>query len=254
MKRNIIFLIFVSLICATCDVSPCDPCNGIGSWDTRNCFLQAAPPNSNPYIQNNKFYFKSANGAATGCPVGSTWDGSGGCFVRNVPAGRQGFIYNNNLYLARLCDDPNWPKKRVFIEYIKITDKKDKSLFNGKDDVQFVGALYDNGQCTFLPFHSTNSIQISKSQVNQTLCWGIEVTDYSHCLKPNQTIAIVIYEHDYNGVGQWNFNPSCANGKLTYSTHNQPYGTFYIHYGDFTDSAIKEYSLPFGWVKIKCTN
>jgi len=252
---SLLILIFFFANNAYSQITTCNYCDGIGNWDTRNCYLNTAPAGTVAFIDDNSFYYSPliVAGQPT-CPLsGSSWD-TKNCFVSNIPQNRTGFIYQNKFYLARKCDDPNWPKKRVYIEYVKITEKKDNRLLNGKDDVSWVAENYHNNNCSgtalILPFNQIK--KIAKSQVNQALYWNVEITYLNTILlEPNSTIAIVLYEKDNNGSRSWNYN--CTE-TLSYFSNNEPYGTFYIKYGDFVDSQYKEFNLPYGWVKIKAVN
>ena len=147
------------------------------------------------------------------------------------------------------------PRLSIYINSIKITDKKDKPL-NGKDDVSFVAMIYHDNQCTGKPLAYKNFIKIKKSEIGDNLAVGQQITTPPIFLCHNSTIALVIYEHDSNNNanGQWNY--ACTE-KLYFSTNNEPYGTIYIKYSDFDNSSSnshKTYQMTYGEVTIKSSN
>ncbi len=227
-----------------------DPCPGIGNWDSRNCHIMKAPQNSTAFIYQNNLYISSPNGQASGCPSGTSWDGAN-CFVAAIPSGRFGFVYDNSLYLEPACD-LSGPPKRLTITDVKINKRKDSI---GKDDVSFAAILYDNNDCSIThPLTRIKFKKIKKKNIGKWQTTYTDITGPTLFLKPNQTIAFVLFDKDGSGSKSWSYNLHC-NGTVYYQSKQSAYGTQYLKYHYFLGNSFKrQFNMDECSIKIEVTN
>ncbi len=215
-----------------------DPCDGIGGWDTRNCYLGSVPNGTTAFIWDNNFYYTPINSNV--CPLpGSGFDGAN-CFVMDIPEKRNGFIYNNNFYITRKCD-PKGPCKKVDLKMIKIKDDKQKI---GANKIGYRIAVYDKSICGPYSWRGENDVlKIKNNKVNKWVAFNPheEVTNDLIQVCPGFTISILLFEYDWVASTQdWNFN---CNLDLNYKSNNNPFGKIDIPYFMFVDNANHLFEL-----------
>lgn len=233
----------------------CDPCPGLGSWDTRNCYVMSAPQGSKAFVYDGNLYVTSPNGQPSGCPPGTAWD-TANCHAGAVPSGRQAFVYDNKLYLEPICDPPG-PPKRLSITEVKLNAVKSKAL--DRDDVSWVAALYDNNNCAATVFPSRTSIvKIAKRDVGswRSVKNDQEITAYPDAyLRPNHTIALMLFDRDSCKCDQeFKYALHCS-GKIHGQSKSSPYGYVYLKYRNFLDKdAVVEFDLGGARLRIRSQN
>lgn len=77
------------------------PCPLIGSFDSANCWVGEAPPNTTAFIYSGNFYYSPVNGNQ--CPRPGSWFDGANCFVTKIPAGAKPFIWTNMWYVEPAC-------------------------------------------------------------------------------------------------------------------------------------------------------
>jgi len=253
-RALVILLVLLASLSLRASGQCVDPCPGPGDWDTRNCFVFAAPSGSEAFLYGNGLYVTSPNGQGSGCPAGTSWD-TKNCKVGDLPPGRTAFVYDNKLYLEPTCDLPG-PAKWLRITEVKINTAKSGAL--DRDDVSFAAVIYDNTDCsTEKGLLREKIVKIPRKDVGK---WrsvsNSDITAPSALLRPNHTIALVLYDRDSckNCGQQWDYNLHCS-GTLYPRTKNSPYGTVYIKYHRFLDKdSVAEFDLGGARLRIRGYN